>query len=233
MNRPNLRAVIGESAGLHHAHVLVGDREVLKGALVTYFNDTLGVPVVGNPDVTSFTFDVVGVDDGRMISEHARITPLGSRRFFIIEANSVTREAQNALLKTLEEPIMGVHFFFIMPTDDSLLPTIRSRVFIHLTEPDTLQDPMFYVAEKFLSALIVDRLKIVRDIAADVSDGQRTKADVVRFIAHLERLTYERMAIKENTTDSVRFLEAVRLVKIYVMDRSSSVKMLLEHLVGC
>lgn len=234
MSRPNLRVVIGESAGLHHAHVLVGARDVLKEALVTYFNDTLGVPFVGNPDVALFTFDVVGVDDGRMISEHARITPLGKRRFLVVEANSFTREAQNALLKTLEEPVAGVHFFFIMPNDGSLLPTIRSRVFIHLVESDATQDAMARIAEEFLSASIADRLKIVRDIATLVSDGERTKADVIRFAAHLERLVYEKIKTgKLAMADVVHFLEAIRLVKQYVLDVSSSVKMLLEHVAAC
>ena len=35
----------------------------------------------------------------------------GSRKIFIIGANSFTREAQNALLKTFEEPTAGTHFF--------------------------------------------------------------------------------------------------------------------------
>lgn len=37
-------------------------------------------------------------------------------------------EAQNALLKILEEPPKGVEFFIFTPNKNSLLPTIRSRM---------------------------------------------------------------------------------------------------------
>lgn len=49
-------------------------------------------------------------------------------RFVIIDsAHLMNKEAQNALLKSLEEPPQGVIFILLTPFEENLLPTIRSR----------------------------------------------------------------------------------------------------------
>jgi DNA polymerase-3 subunit delta' len=51
-----------------------------------------------------------------------------SRRIAIIDdAQKMTREAANALLKTLEEPPAGSILLLLTPSTDAILPTIRSR----------------------------------------------------------------------------------------------------------
>jgi DNA polymerase-3 subunit gamma/tau len=70
-----------------------------------------------------------GVDDARALRERLQMSPMANRRhvFIIDEAHMLTREAQNALLKSLEEPPAGVHFIFATTAVDKLLDTIRSR----------------------------------------------------------------------------------------------------------
>ena len=51
-----------------------------------------------------------------------------ARKVFLVdEAHLLGLEAQNALLKTLEEPPQGTIIVLITPSEDRLLPTIRSR----------------------------------------------------------------------------------------------------------
>ena len=51
-----------------------------------------------------------------------------SRRIAVIDdAQTMSREAANALLKTLEEPPPGSVLFLITSSADAILPTIRSR----------------------------------------------------------------------------------------------------------
>jgi DNA polymerase-3 subunit delta' len=72
----------------------------------------------------------IGVDSAReKISEEAFIKPLlGARKFFIVEdAQSLTAQAQNALLKVLEEPPDGVCFLLLSTGANALLPTVLSR----------------------------------------------------------------------------------------------------------
>lgn len=70
------------------------------------------------------------IEDIRNIKEHIGFRPIqGKYKVFIIdEAHSLTEEASNALLKTLEEP--PPHAIFILATTDPdrILTTIHSRV---------------------------------------------------------------------------------------------------------
>jgi DNA polymerase-3 subunit delta' len=50
-----------------------------------------------------------------------------ARAFIFDEAHLVTEQAQNALLKSLEEPPASSHVFLVTASPQALLPTIRSR----------------------------------------------------------------------------------------------------------
>lgn len=56
----------------------------------------------------------------------------------IDDADKMTRQAQNAFLKLLEEPPVSVHFILTAHTAESLLPTIRSRLQIVHIPPITM-----------------------------------------------------------------------------------------------
>ncbi|HYC07621.1 MAG TPA: AAA family ATPase [Candidatus Binatia bacterium] len=63
-----------------------------------------------------------------LIGELALSSVEGGPRVAIVErAHRMNDDAQNALLKTLEEPPAGVHLLLCTDDDDRLLPTIRSR----------------------------------------------------------------------------------------------------------
>jgi DNA polymerase-3 subunit delta' len=71
----------------------------------------------------------IGVSLIRDIRTAAFIKPqeLSVRVFIIRQAHTMTTEAQNALLKILEEPPKGVFFFLLCENASLLLPTVRSR----------------------------------------------------------------------------------------------------------
>lgn len=71
-----------------------------------------------------------GIDDIRKLNETTLYTPSSSKyRIYIIdEVHMLTKEAFNALLKTLEEPPSNVKFFFATTEPHKVLPTILSRV---------------------------------------------------------------------------------------------------------
>lgn len=52
---------------------------------------------------------------------------LAAKVFIVDEAHLLGNEAQNALLKTIEEPPEGTVVILVTPAEDRLLPTIRSR----------------------------------------------------------------------------------------------------------
>ena len=70
-----------------------------------------------------------GIDDIRQINETIGYAPAsGKYKIYIIdEVHMLTKEAFNALLKTLEEPPPNVKFFFATTEPHKVLPTIISR----------------------------------------------------------------------------------------------------------
>lgn len=78
----------------------------------------------------SVTIGGSGIDAVREFQKELFIRPRsGSHKAGIIEhAHQLTTEAQNALLKLLEEPPVGVTIFSETDSPEALLPTILSRV---------------------------------------------------------------------------------------------------------
>ncbi|MEO6183639.1 MAG: DNA polymerase III subunit gamma/tau, partial [Verrucomicrobiota bacterium] len=70
-----------------------------------------------------------GIDEIRELRETAKYAPAGSKfKIYIIdEVHMLTKEAFNALLKTLEEPPAHVKFMFATTEPEKVLPTILSR----------------------------------------------------------------------------------------------------------
>ena len=71
----------------------------------------------------------IGINDIKEGLRHINLNPYeGSTSVVILDgAESMSDEAANALLKTLEEPPPHVMFLLLATNDESVLPTIRSR----------------------------------------------------------------------------------------------------------
>jgi DNA polymerase-3 subunit delta' len=71
----------------------------------------------------------IKVDDARAIVDRAAYRPFEGRRRVVVvdEADALEPAAQNALLKTLEEPPPSSVFLLVTARPDLLLPTVRSR----------------------------------------------------------------------------------------------------------
>ena len=71
----------------------------------------------------------IRVDEVRALAKRLSFTALRGRRKIAIltPADAMNERAQNALLKTLEEPPPATTFLLVSANSDALLPTIRSR----------------------------------------------------------------------------------------------------------
>lgn len=71
----------------------------------------------------------IGIDKIRAMRQIAPIRPndLDFHVFLIRDAHNLTAQAQNALLKLLEEPPAPTYFFLLCDSASSLLATVRSR----------------------------------------------------------------------------------------------------------
>ncbi len=84
----------------------------------------------------------IGVDEIRDLVRRAALAPNGRRwQVMIVEdADRLTDQAANALLKAIEEPTDRTVWMLCAPTVEDLLPTIRSRCrLVTLTTPSTAE----------------------------------------------------------------------------------------------
>ncbi|MEK9131602.1 MAG: hypothetical protein AAB447_01685 [Patescibacteria group bacterium] len=212
---------------LHHAYIIEGLHTDCVPTLLSFVETELAMPIVGNPNIWREHFEVFGIDEGRRLKEMQALRPAsGDKKLFILSVNSITREAQNSLLKVLEEPTVGTHFFFILPTISTLLPTIFSRVVLiksASSEKDADQNEAMALAQKFSESPVAERLKIAKTLA------ESEEREVPRqFVNALERYWYDKIC--SNLSDYTKWFTTLSQCRSYLSDRAPSVKMLLEHL---
>lgn len=218
---------------LHHAYLIEGAPSEVTPILVGALGRHLGIEIKNNPDLTIIYNDSFGIDEARMLSEMQSRAAFGGtqeivHKFFIIGTNSLTREAQTALLKTFEEPTAGTHFFLIVPRGDAILPTLKSRVVLIDGRPTSaIGDDAKKIADQLLDSAPSDRFALIKKIT-ETKKGESVDREMIRRILdHVERILYTRMA----GMPSQEIFREIYQAKTYLINRGSSPKMLLEHVV--
>ena len=137
-----------------HAHLIAGEDGVGKGKLANIL-----AKFILNGDLDREYVDIInyssekssfGVDDVRDIIEEVYKKPFEKDKKVIIihEGNKLTIQAQNALLKTIEEPPKGVYIIILCESLELILDTIKSRCEIYKLKPLTKSELYEYIKIK-------------------------------------------------------------------------------------
>lgn len=110
-----------------HAYLFAGSRGTGKTSIARIFAKALGVS-----DNDIYEIDAAsnrGIDDIREIRDGVNVLPFESKYkvYIIDEVHMLTKEAFNALLKTLEEPPAHVIFILATTETDKIPETVLSR----------------------------------------------------------------------------------------------------------
>lgn len=205
--------------------MLVGNSHLIAGTaedvpLLLALLEGVGIDFKNNPDVYIRTYSSFGIDEARELRERASSRALGAQRVFIVAVPSMTTEAQNALLKTLEEPPADAMFFFIVASPESLLATLRSRTQM-LSLGGAMAESTVDIHE-FLRANSAKRLDMLKPLFEKDEDDKRDMSGVLTFLSALERAIGAEDAAAPG-------LESVYRARKYVGDKGSLVKPLLEQ----
>jgi DNA polymerase-3 subunit delta' len=176
----------------------------------TYISDFANKQKIDPFDITILdksaslkTTQSIGIETVKLIQHKLFFKPLkSSNKIVVIEdAQLLTPEAQNALLKILEEPPANTFIFLGTETRESLLSTILSRCqIIELQEEQTtLSDRTYEELNNFIERLpelsIGEKLKHAEQLAKD-------KEKAVKWIENLILVLREQLLQKYVQTKS-------------------------------
>lgn len=210
-----------------HAVLIAGGTGSGKQAITEVFIESIlgdkqhNVLTIG-PDGNS-----IGIEEIRKIRDFLNRKTTGAeqirRIIFVAQAHSMTGEAQNALLKTLEEPPEDTMVILTVDDPTSLKQTIRSRTQLLLVLPVAYDDAeKFFLKEKYAKEAIqtayfmsdgrVGLLKALLDEAKD----HPLVAGILDAKKLLKAAPYDRLVLidglskqKEQTTLLLQGLERV------------------------
>ena len=211
-----------------HAYLLLGNTSshLLKQAKIFGSKILFGMDEeTEHPDikvVSSENLNTLGVEDIRNIIENDGLVPVEGEYKIVIfpPVKSLTEEASNALLKTLEEPSESSIFiltssgkFWSHARDDSLLgvlSTIKSRcrtIFI-----DTAVEAEFNFSEK-------DFINFIESNKREDEDFSNIPKDLLNLLKSLKD-------VGNDSTDNIfKFQEFIKIIDEYKKEKEDSFQM--------
>ena len=146
--------------------------------------ETQARTLAGQLNITSFDISVIetegsiGIEDVRNLQKQIMLKPMhGENKAIIIKnAHMLTTEAQNALLKTLEEPPLHTYIYLTAENTNNLLPTILSRTsLIELNEDKQFDEQALQEIQEQVKILYSNdlgkKLKQAEVLAADKKEA--------------------------------------------------------------
>jgi len=126
---------LADSDNLSHAYLFFGEPQVGKflfaSSLANYLeNHKFEEPKNPLRETLVVSRETIGIDDIRSMQNFLYQKPVFSPRRLVIirDAENLTPEAQNAILKIIEEPPFQSLAIFVVNNSDVLLPTLVSRM---------------------------------------------------------------------------------------------------------
>lgn len=237
-----------QKSEIPHAMLFSGTRGTGKTTLARIF-----ARAIGTSDIDLYEIDAAsnrGIDDIRELKEAVHTLPYESEKkvYIIDEVHMLTKEAFNALLKTLEEPPAHVIFILATTEEEKLLDTILSRcqVFrMHSPSREVLAETVTDIAKQEGFDLHPDAADLIA-IAADGSfrdalgitqkvimasgDAIGSADEVAAIIGAPKVATMLALIEGLHTKDTAVALEAVAAAVESNVDMKLFARLLLEHI---
>lgn len=213
-----------------HAFIVTG----AKDEALTLVNAALAehqLPTQSHPDFFMHNHVSFGVDDAREVSKFLSEKSTDNKKVVVIASTFFNSHAQNALLKTIEDPLVEMRIFFIVDSTLRILPTVLSRTVTHTVSQG---EPFLTEAQELLGLTKPERLARI-SLFLDMYDDEENH-NRMREAAHALFSTLIRVLHKEYTKvgtypmshDQLNTLEKISYCTESILDNGSGVKMLCE-----
>ncbi len=216
---------------LHHAYLCVGSLHEIGDSLYDFFTHN-SVWAEKGYSVERFSYARMNIEDAQMVRSSIGINR-DVKRIVIIEASFVNHEAQQSLLKTIEEPSLGTCFIWCVPRATTLLPTIRSRCYEIFFQSDAEKHNDTRVSldnpAHFARASYEERYAWIRSETEEWESEQ-----VLEFITGISEWVHSSIAERNHDgNDLSDFSEVARCLQTaytYIQSPSANHRMLLESI---
>ena len=168
--------------------LISNDLNILKEQINQNLSLHLGGLSLNQPDLLYFeTGEKLGIEQARIIKQHFSMKPFSAKgRVVVLEdASLLTMDAQNALLKLLEEPPENAILILGAPSEDKFLPTVLSRCQTVILASEERARPESYQkdVEKLLTSSIEERFEYIEK-CKDREEFLHALADYFRSELH-------------------------------------------------
>ena len=178
-----------------------------------------------NPDFSIIEPDgnVIKIDQIRQMQREVQEKPIiSSKKVYIInDADKMKREAQNALLKTLEEPPEFVTIILIGENENEFLATIKSRCMILHFNSISDSDMKKYLEENYNMKVTSNMLDVFQGSigkAIELKDKQEEYLAIEQAFDNLE---------KEDLIDLIKKLDILYTSKDEILDMLDYINIIL------
>lgn len=191
---------------MHHANLIIGTKEWGMEQIPLCDREACA-------DVSLLISDRMSIEDVRSLIYDAQLMPVErAYRSFVIQTGQILGEAQNALLKLFEEPNARTVFYLVLPREDILLSTLRSRLLL-LAKEEQKEGEAF---KEFKKLGLADRIDLI---------AEKLKDEDIEWVQSLVRGLSRHAAVSKNGA----LIHDVLMLERHIYTNGSAKKMLLEH----
>ena len=136
------------------------------------------------------------------------------QRFFILpQAERLTDQCSNRLLKTIEEPFAGYNFFFLTSRAQALPLTIQSRCVVQKFKTQTNFEIYKDFLQPFLTLRFNDPISFIKQLDALDIKEQETKELTDDLFDHWSKVMKNEISDNTQSSDTITSMTTQNLVK--------------------
>ena len=246
----SIKKLLSTGKGVPHSWMLYGNSGVGKTTVARIMAKEMGATPLGILEKNGA--DHRKIDDVRQLLPYLDTPIIGSKSLVVIldECHQLTKEAQNALLKSLEEPPENVYFILCTTDPKKIINTIRTRVkmfaFAELrhTEMSVLVRQVYMaeslnVSEECLDLIItaaggsarlgLNLLEKCQHITTNTNavkkliksyDPEMVDNEAFDVARKIYQILYQRMATNSSLTVTAAWSRITSVIKTYIYDKN-------------